>query len=174
MFLLSKTTVFRWRISSNTYSLPNFYKIERWKSLIFLTKTLDSSIFFLLFKSDVLLSRKTFFYGEYRQLHFPGLFGIKYLKKNEKNSIFWPKPWTNPFGKMQVFNFLKSTFFLSRLQDFLYQGYRQTNFSCPPLEKCYFFDLLKSMYSFNYLDRLFFLENVVKHIFLAYFLPKRN
>ena len=52
-----------------------------------LDENLGLKHFFLLFKSDVLLSRKTFFYGEYRQLHFPGLFGIKYLK-NGKNSIF--------------------------------------------------------------------------------------
>ena len=53
-----------------------------------LDENLGLKHFFLLFKSDVLLSRKTFFYGEYRQLYFPDLFGIKYKKKNEKNSIF--------------------------------------------------------------------------------------
>ena len=46
-----------------------------------LDENLGLKHFFLLFKSDVLLSRKTFFYGEYRQLYFPGLFGIKYKKK---------------------------------------------------------------------------------------------
>ena len=49
-----------------------------------LDENLGLKHFFLLFKSDVLLSRKTFFYGEYRQLHFPGLFGIKYKKKMKK------------------------------------------------------------------------------------------
>ena len=137
MFLLSKTTVFRWRISSNTYSLPNFYKIERWKSLIFLTKTLDSSIFFLLFKSDVLLSRKTFFYGEYRQLHFPGLFGIKYEKK-EKIQFFDQNHGLTPLEKCKFFNFLKSTFFLSRLQDFFVSKLSSNKFFLPPFGKMLF------------------------------------
>ena len=37
--------------------------------------------FFYFLKVTFLLSRKTIFYGEYRQLHFPGLFGIKFKKQ---------------------------------------------------------------------------------------------
>ena len=53
--------------------------------------------------------------------HFSGLFCIKTQDKNLSN--FWSKPWTIPFGKMQilwhsfifVFRFYNKSFFLSRI-----------------------------------------------------------
>ena len=53
----------------------------------------------------------------------------------KENFKFWPEPWTNPFGKMQCFRFLKKVFLLSR--------------------KKIYFGFLKSMVFFN-LKRLFF------------------
>ena len=42
-----------------------------------------------------------FFAVEYRKTHFPGLCCPK--KKDGKMANFWPKPWSNPFGKMAIF-----------------------------------------------------------------------
>ena len=52
-----------------------------------LDENLGLKHFFYFLKVTFYCLERPFFYGEYRQLHFPGLFGIKY-KKNEKNSIF--------------------------------------------------------------------------------------
>ena len=61
--------------------------------------------FFLLFKRDVLLSRKTFFYVEYRQLYFPGLFGIKYKKKMKKIQFFDQNHGLTPLEKCKFSTF---------------------------------------------------------------------
>ena len=38
---------------------------------------------------------------EYRKSHFPGVYCLK--RQVRKISIFRPKPWVNPFGKMSIF-----------------------------------------------------------------------
>ena len=46
--------------------------------------------------------RVVFYHKRYQTL-FLGLFN---LKKRKKISKFWPKPWTNPFGKMPILRLL--------------------------------------------------------------------
>ena len=49
-----------------------------------------------------------FFFLEYHQRHFPGL----YCQRNKvgKMAIIGPKRWLNPFGKMSIFDFLNFLF----------------------------------------------------------------
>ena len=70
-----------------------------------LDENLGLKHFLLLFKRDVLLSRKTFLYGEYRQLHFPGLFGIKYKKKMKKIQFFDQNHGLTPLEKCKFSTF---------------------------------------------------------------------
>ena len=51
---------------------------------------------------------KLFFFLEYNQTHFPGL--VCQNKKVGKFSIFWPKPRTNPFGKIPIFQVFELVF----------------------------------------------------------------
>ena len=54
---------------------------------------------------------RRFFVVEYRKRHFPGLYCLK--KNVEKMTIFGPKPWVNPFGKMIIFRFFKLLVFIA-------------------------------------------------------------
>ena len=56
--------------------------------------------FCLHFKSMFILSRKAFFLTRTSPNTFSELFWI--TRNLQKISNFWPKPWTNPFGKMLI------------------------------------------------------------------------
>ena len=61
------------------------------------------SIFFDFFKILLFLVLKSFvFVREYSQTHFPRFFCVR--EKDTEFSIFWPKPWTNAFVRLQVSN----------------------------------------------------------------------
>ena len=49
---------------------------------------------------------------DYHKTHFPGLDCLK--KKDAKMANFGPKPWTNPFGKVSIFDIFKFLFLLPR------------------------------------------------------------
>ena len=54
---------------------------------------------------------RRFFALEYPKRHFPGLY---YLKKTiGKMTMFGPKPWVNPFGKMSIFRLLEHPVFIA-------------------------------------------------------------
>ena len=68
---------------------------------------------FRLFKLRVFFGlEKRFFVLEYSKRHFPGVYCLK--KKSWKMANFKPKPWVNPFGKCQFFDFLKLLFLKAR------------------------------------------------------------
>ena len=56
--------------------------------------------------------RKVFFVLEYRKRHFPGLYCLK--SKDEKMTIFRPKPWVNLFGKMSIFRLFELFAFIAQ------------------------------------------------------------
>ena len=59
-----------------------------------------------------LYPRNTFFLLEYRKTHFPLLYCLK--KKFGKMANFTPKPWTNPFGKMAIFQLFELLVFIAQ------------------------------------------------------------
>ena len=63
---------------------------------------------------------------EYRKRQFPGLYCLK--KKVGKMSIFRPKPWINPFGKMPIFGLFGTSCFYSLERRFLVVEYRNRHF----------------------------------------------
>ena len=56
---------------------------------------------FRLFELLLFIALKGGFVLEYHKTHFPGLYCLK--KKVGKMTIFGPKLWVNPFGKMSIF-----------------------------------------------------------------------
>ena len=66
---------------------------------------LEKFNFFTFLKKHFYSPDSLSFYLEYQQKIFPCFFFEK--TKNEKNSNFKAKSWTNPFGKIWVFIFLK-------------------------------------------------------------------
>ena len=68
---------------------------------------------------------KCFFILEYRKTHLHGLCCLKY--KGGKLANFWPKSWTNPFRKIQIFDFLNFLFFLGVERRFFFLEYRETH-----------------------------------------------
>ena len=54
---------------------------------------------------------RRFFALEYRKTHLPGLYCLK--KKVGKMTMFEPKPWVNPFGKMSIFRLFELLVFIA-------------------------------------------------------------
>ena len=55
---------------------------------------------------------RSFLVLEYRKRHFPGLFCEK--KEVGKMTIFEPKPWVKPFGKMAIFRIFELLVFIAK------------------------------------------------------------
>ena len=81
--------------------------------------TLQKLQLWLLFKYMYKVSRKACFKREGDQIIFLGVFCIK--RNVNKITNFWPKPWTNPFGKMRILWVFKPTFSLFRNACLLYK-----------------------------------------------------
>ena len=69
------------------------------------------SIFLTFCTSFFYSVERRFFFLEYRKGHFPMLHCRK--KKDGKMSVFGPKPWVNPFGKMSIFRLFELVVFLA-------------------------------------------------------------
>ena len=65
---------------------------------------------FRLFELVVSLERR-FIVLKYHKRYFPGLFCLK--KIVEEMTIFGPKPWVNPFGKMEIFRLFGLVVFIA-------------------------------------------------------------
>ena len=69
---------------------------------------------------------------EYLKRYFPGLHCLK--KKVWEMTIFGPKPWVNPLGKMSIFSTFWTTLFLSLKRCLFVLKYRKRHFPsllCP-------------------------------------------
>ena len=113
MFLWSLKASFLCRTSAKTFSKSIFDKPKLWKNLNFLTKIMDYPLWknanFAFFLNPCLYCLKTLVYERERhQIVFQGVIWLK--QTVSKISTFWPKPWTNPFGKMPILGFLKRCF----------------------------------------------------------------
>ena len=101
---------------------------------------------------------------------------------------FWPKPWTNPFGKVAIFDFF-NCFFYSLETRFFVLEYRKTHFSGlyflkKKMKKWPIFDKnhgkmalekwLFELLVFIAWKGLFAFYNIVKHIFLSYIALRKN
>ena len=101
------------------------------------------------------------------QTPFLALFRQK--RKEKKMTNFWPKPWTNPFGKMQIvrlsyrcFHRLERLLFILNVTKHLFSAYFaksekkkkfrifDQNHGLAPLGKCKFCDFLKSMFIWSW------------------------
>ena len=108
-------------------------------------------------------------------------------------TIFGPKPWVNPFGKMSIFRRFELLVFIAQktvllIQNIIkdiflaYIGYKKKlekwtfldqNFGLTPLEKCQFFDFLNFL--FLQARKAFLLvQDMIKDIFLAYIALKKK
>ena len=54
---------------------------------------------------------RRFFVVEYRKRHIPGVYCLK--RKVGKMTIFGPKPWVNPFGKVSIFGLFEVLVFIA-------------------------------------------------------------
>ena len=109
-------------------------------------------------------------------------------------TIFKPKPWVNPFGKMSIFRLLELLVFIAQKGVFLILKYRKRHFpglyglrkkhlekwpfldqiqGLTPLEKCQFYDFLNFLF-FTASKRVFSLQNIVKDIFLPFITKKKS
>ena len=88
-------------------------------------------------------------------------------KKVAKMTIFGPKAWVNPFGKMSIFRLFEILLFIVQIGVFSFQNivkdiflsyialkkkllkwpFLDQNHGLTPLEKCQFFDFFKFMFS---------------------------
>ena len=99
--LRSKELFFLSRISKNVSLRIFFAKKKKYERKVdFLTKTKSKvKICFLLLFCSL---KSILFYPEYQKMFLYGFFLLK--KKNmRERSIFWQKPWTNPFAKCRFF-----------------------------------------------------------------------
>ena len=88
----------------------------RWKNGHFWTKTMSYPLWkyvhFSTFWTSCFYSlERCFFDLEYRKRHFPCLYCLN--KDVGKMTIFGPKPWVNPFGKMWIFRLFKLHVFIA-------------------------------------------------------------
>ena len=103
LFLQLSKAFFRSRISLKTFSQHILPKKKRLKNGHFWTKPWVNPFEKMsIFRLFVFMAQKVlFFVLEYRKRHFPGLYCQN--RKVEKTTIFGPKPWVNPFGKVSIF-----------------------------------------------------------------------
>ena len=124
MFLLSLKASFLCRTSANSFSKSIFDKQKIWKNFNFLTKIMDYPLwknanFAFILNPCLYCLERLVYWRERHQIVFQG---VIWLKRNvNKISNFWPKLWTNPFGKMPILGFLKWMFSLSRKACLLYK-----------------------------------------------------
>ena len=96
---------------------PGLYcpKKKTWKNGHFWTKNhgltpLEKCEFFNFSTSCFYSLERRFFVLEYRKRYFSGPYCPK--KKVGKMTIFGPKPWVNPFGKMSIFGLFQLRVFI--------------------------------------------------------------
>ena len=114
-------------------------------------------------------------------------------KRFEKRSIFWRKPWTNPFAKKRFFSTFwelhfwgpKNFFFYPEYQKMFLYGFllkkkhirkRSIFWQKPwtnPFAKCRFFRLCEN-FTFEVLKALFSIQSIKKCFFLAFFCSKKK
>ena len=105
LFIAQKGVFSFWNIVTDIFSRSILFKKKMEKSAIFdqnhgLTRMQKSQ--FSTFPTSCFYSlERRFFVPEYRKRHFLALYYLE--KKDGKMANFWPKPWTNPFGKISVF-----------------------------------------------------------------------
>ena len=90
-------------------SWPKLLKKKKLKKWFFLDQNhwltpLEKCYFSVFWTFCFYSVERNFFVLEYRKRHFPGLNCLK--RKVGKMAIFGPKPWVNPLGKCQFFDFL--------------------------------------------------------------------
>ena len=126
-----------------------------------------------------------FFILEYRKSYLPDLYCLK--RKVGKISIFGPKPWVNPFGKVSIFGLFEVLVFIAQNGVFFILEYRKRHFPClyclkTKVGKIVIFGPKPWVNTFGKVSifRLFELfvfiaqkgvclfQNIVKDIFLAY------
>ena len=94
------------RIWKNYFFLAFFGQKKKWEKGRFFDKNhgltpLHTVHFFEFFRTSLFRSKKHSFHPEYQKMSLSGFFWSK--KKMRKRSIFWQKPWTNPFAKCRFF-----------------------------------------------------------------------
>ena len=70
---------------------------------------LSKSLFLKFINVFFFVLEKHFFFLEYCQTHFPGIFSQR--ERGGKFLLFWLKPWSNLFGNVTIFKFLNSLFY---------------------------------------------------------------
>ena len=108
-------------------------------------------------------------------------------------AIFGPKPWVNPFEKMSIFRLFELLVFIAQKGVFSFQNIVKDIFLAylalkkqvgkmaifgpkpwvNPFGKMSVFRLLELLIFIAYIG-VFLFQNIVKDIFLAYILPKKN
>ena len=134
---------------------------------------------FRLFDLLVFITQKSIFFLKYRKTHFPGVYCRK--RKRWKKGHFWTKT-METFGNISIFRLFKRVVFLAQKDVFLVLEYRKEHFSGLSWEKRAIFEPkpwvnpFGKISSFRLFELLvvmvqkvvFFFQNIVKHIFLAY------
>ena len=113
LFLQRRKAFFRSRISKNRFSWPILpkKKMEKWPFLD--QNPFEKMSIFRLFRLLVFIGQKGVFsfYNIIKEIF---LAYIALKKKVGKITIFGPKPWVNPFGKLSIFRFFGLLVFLAQ------------------------------------------------------------
>ena len=133
--------------------------------------------------------KSNLFYQEYKKMLLSGFFCLK--KTYEKRSIFWQKPWTNPFAKCRYsltllelhFSGLKSIVFYPEYEKMFLSAFFCSKKICEKkvdfltrtmdLQNVDFFRLFEN-FTFEVQKALFSIQNIKKCFFLPFFAKKKH